>query len=96
MLFAALALTAASAGVAQRPPAAAPAAPVPDARTVLKLVWSTMAAVEHANVTGNYSVLRDLGSAGFQANNSAATLAANFAAIRERRLDLAETLTVAP
>jgi hypothetical protein len=68
----------------------------PDERTSLKLLWSTMAAVDHANRTGNYSVLRDLGTAGFQANNNAATLAGVFAGIRTRNTDLAETLTVTP
>lgn len=55
-----------------------------------------MAAVDHANRTGNYSVLRDLGSAGFQANNNPATLAAIFAALRTQRIDVAETLVVTP
>jgi hypothetical protein len=86
-----------------RPPAqiAAPAtAPpqqmLPDALTVSKLVWSTMAAVDHANATGNYSVLRDLGAPSFQANNNAATLAGVFQAIRNQRLDLSNTLLVTP
>ena len=59
-----------------------------------KLIWSTMAAVDHANRTGNYSVLRDLGTAGFQTNNDAARLATVFATIRA--LDLGEALTVVP
>jgi hypothetical protein len=60
------------------------------------LLWSTLAAIDHANKTGNYSVLRDLGSAGFQANNNAASLAAAFAQLRERRVDLSDTLLLAP
>jgi hypothetical protein len=82
-----------------RPPQAAPApspVPVPDQRTSLKLLWSMMAAVDQANRTGNYSVLRDLGSTGFQTNNNPATLAGVFAGIRGRNVDLADTLTVAP
>ncbi len=81
-----------------RPQAAAPAAQpaVPDSLTVAKLVWSTMAAVDHANATGNYSVLRDLGAPSFQANNNAATLAGVFQAIRDQRLDLSNTLLVTP
>ena len=55
-----------------------------------------MAAVDHANKTGNYSVLRDLGSSGFQANNNAATLAASFAQLRQQRVDLSDTLLLAP
>lgn len=79
-----------------RPPAQRPALPAPDASSSLKLLWSTMAAVDQANKTGNYSVLRDLGSAGFQANNNAANLAGVFAQIRDRRVDLSDTLLVVP
>lgn len=83
---------------APRPPAAAPAQqqPVPDQLTLAKLIWGTMAAVDHANKTGNYSVLRELGSAGFQANNSPAALAAVFARVRQQRIDLADTFLVEP
>ncbi len=88
-------------GHAQTQPRPQPAAPVaqvavPDALTVAKLVWSTMAAVDHANATGNYSVLRDLGAPSFQANNNAANLASIFQAIRNQRLDLSNTLLVTP
>lgn len=81
-----------------RPQVTAPAAqgPVPDALTVAKLVWSTIAAVDHANATGNYSVLRDLGAPGFQSANNAATLGAVFQNIREQRLDLSNALLVTP
>jgi hypothetical protein len=63
---------------------------------VAKLIWTTMAAVDHANLTGNYSVLRDLGAPSFQANNNAAALAAIFQNIRAQRLDLSNTLIVTP
>lgn len=79
---------------ATRPAAATTA--MPDQLTLAKLLWSTMAAVDQANKTGNYSVLRDLGSPGFQTNNSAATLASTFAGIRVDRIDLSDTLLVAP
>ena len=55
-----------------------------------------MAAVDHANTTGNYSVLRDLGAPSFQSNNNAATLAGVFQAIRNSRVDLGNTLLVTP
>ena len=80
---------------APAPAAAAPAA-LPDQLTVAKLVWSTMAAVDHANRTGNYSVLRELGSPGFRSANTPAGLAAIFAAVRQQRLDLSNTLLVEP
>lgn len=69
---------------------------IPDVLLASKLIWSTMAAVDHANLTGNYSVLRDLGSPSFQANNNPATLAGVFASIRNSRLDLSNTLLLAP
>ena len=55
-----------------------------------------MAAVDHANVTGNYSVLRDLGAPSFQANNNAAALASVFQGIRNQRIDLGNVLLVSP
>ncbi len=79
---------------------ARPAAPAqtaaPDALTALKLIWSAMAALDHANQTGNYSVLRDLGAPSFQNSNSAATLAGVFQAIRTQRLDVANALITTP
>lgn len=77
-------------------PAAQQAAPVPDQSALLKLLWSTMAAVDQANKTGNYSVLRDLGSTGFQTNNNAAALGAVFAGIRTQRIDLSDTFLLTP
>lgn len=55
-----------------------------------------MAAVDHANKTGNYSVLRDLGSQAFQAGNNPATLGGSFANMRQQQLDLGDTLAVMP
>jgi hypothetical protein len=76
--------------------AQAPAAGVPDSIVIHKLVWSTMAALDHANQTGNYSVLRDLGAPSFQAANSAATLGGVFTAIRNQNIDLGYTLVTNP
>jgi hypothetical protein len=76
--------------------AAAPGVSIPDQQGIARLVWTTLAAVDHANKTGNYSVLRDLGSPGFQANNTAATLASAFAQIRSQGVDLSDTLLFGP
>jgi len=98
-LFIALAFNAAANAQVQptRTAGPTPIAPAPpDLQTVNKLVWSTMAAVDHGNITGNYSVLRDLGAPGFQANNNAATLAGVFQAVRDQRIDLSNTLLVTP
>jgi len=70
--------------------------PVPGQLELAKLVWSTMAAVDHANKSGNYSVLRDISSTGFQIQNDAAKLAQVFAKIRDSRIDLSNTLLVPP
>jgi hypothetical protein len=78
------------------PTAQAPAPGVPDTLVIHKLLWSTMAALDHANQTGNYSVLRDLGAPSFQASNSAATLGSIFTAIRNQNIDLSYTLVATP
>lgn len=76
---------------AQIPGAAQAGAPVPDPIELNKLLWSTMAAVDHANRSGNYSVLRDLSAPGFQANNDAAKLTGVFAGLRTQNIDLSNT-----
>ena len=100
LVFAALALVfPCQPALAQAPPAAATTtspAPAPDQLTSLKMLWSTMAAVDHANRTGNYSVLRDLGSPAFQTRNNPANLAAIFAGLRAENVDLSATLVVTP
>ncbi len=72
------------------------AVPVPGELELAKLVWSTLAAVDHANQAGNYSVLRDLAAPGFQINNDPAALAQIFASLRASRIDLSNTLLLAP
>lgn len=85
-----------AASQAQTRPVAQAAVAAPDLQTVNKLVWSTIAAVDHGNITGNYSVLRDLGAPAFQANNNAASLAGVFQALRAQRVDLSNTLLLSP
>ncbi|MGB3806482.1 MAG: hypothetical protein WA936_04720 [Erythrobacter sp.] len=60
------------------------------------MIWSTIAAVDHANRSGNYSVLRDLSASGFQINNNPAQLAQVFAGIRGLNVDLGNALLVPP
>jgi hypothetical protein len=98
---AALAALIGSAGVeAQAPRPAAQQAvgqgdPI-DQITVDKLVWSTVVALDQANRTGNYSVLRDLAAPTFQDKNSAATLAGIFEPFRSRHIDLSNVVIVSP
>src|SRR5690606_8462164 len=61
--------------MAQPPPSAQP---VPGSLELAKLIWSTIAAVDHANRSGNYSVLRDISAQGFQINNDPSRLAEIF------------------
>ncbi|WP_194955765.1 hypothetical protein [Tsuneonella amylolytica] len=97
---AALSLAVAAPAQAQQAPGSvqAPVAsfPVPDQLEMSKLIWSTMLLVDHANKSGNYSVLRDMSSQGFQINNDAARLAQIFASLRQSRVDLSNTLVLAP
>jgi len=97
-LAAALAVASPQPARAQQPPPAPAVAnvPLPDRTVQLKLLWGIMAAVDQANRSGNYSVLRDLGTANFQANNNPAALAAAFAPLRAQQMDLADTFLVAP
>ena len=70
--------------------------PVPNELELAKLIWSTMAAVDHANQAGNYSVLRDLSAPAFQVENDAARLARVFESLRSSNVDLSNTMLLAP
>jgi hypothetical protein len=60
------------------------------------LVKNVLTAVNHGNITGNYTVLRDLGSAGFREKNTAAQLATIFRNLREQKVDLSPILILDP
>jgi hypothetical protein len=66
-----------------------------DRNGVLILIRSTILALDQANKTGNYTVLRDLGAPGFQTNN-AARLAEIFATQRRDNLDLSGVVVIDP
>lgn len=68
---------------------------VPQAEVLLVFIRSAMAALDHANKTGNYSVLRELGGPALQANSSA-QLSNLFADLRNNQADLLATLVVTP
>ncbi|HYI39123.1 MAG TPA: hypothetical protein VE053_02265 [Allosphingosinicella sp.] len=95
LLLAALVLTVSTAPAqAQRP--AAVVNSIPDQAGLARMVWSTMAAVDHANKTGNYNVLRGLGSPDFQTANGAPALSRIFASLRESGINLSDTLSIEP
>jgi hypothetical protein len=96
-------------GIGVQPPPDAPAKPtltkaaaakaattVPDNVTLLTLIRGSVLALNQANISGDYSVLRDLGADGFQGANSPAKLSESFAAIRARGLDLAPVAVIDP
>jgi hypothetical protein len=81
--------------VAQQQQQAAPKPANIDRNGVLMLIRSTLLALDQANKTGNYTVLRDLGAPGFQAN-TAARLAEIFAKQRGDKLDLSGVAVIDP
>ena len=76
-------------------PAAAPKSAQIDRNGVLMLVRSTLLALDHANKTGNYTVLRDIGAPGFQ-SNTATRLGEIFAKLRNDNLDLSGVAVIDP
>jgi hypothetical protein len=70
--------------------------PTPSQLELSKLLWSTIAAVDHANLSGNYSVLRDISAQGFQINFNPARLTEIFAGLRGLNIDLSNALLVPP
>jgi len=80
---------------AQAQPAQAPRPAQIDRNGVLILVRSTLLALDHANKSGNYTVLRDLAAPGFQVN-SAARLGEIFAGHRRDGLDLSGVIVIDP
>jgi hypothetical protein len=73
-------------------PSQAPGAPrFPSDQKIAMLIFSSLIALNQANMTGNYSVLREIGAPGFQ-SNSAARIAEAFTDLRQRNLDLSPVL----
>ena len=81
----AAAIVMALAPVAQAHEADAGSAPAPDSQETAQLVWTTLIAVDHANRTGNYSVLRDPAAPSFPDANNPPQTAGIFPTVRERR-----------
>jgi hypothetical protein len=75
-------------------PAAAKPAQI-DRNGVIILIRSTLLALDQANKSGNYTVLRDIGAPGFQ-SNTAARLGEIFAKLRSDNLDLSGVAVIEP
>lgn len=77
-------------------PAADTAGKVPEPARLVTLIRSTVIALNQANLTGNYSVLRDIGAPGFSEANDLVELAAIFNELRRRGLDLSPVAVIDP
>ncbi|UPK00490.1 hypothetical protein IVB05_22270 [Bradyrhizobium sp. 170] len=95
MFVAVMAATAAASHAQAPSPASAPKPAQIDRNGVLILIRSSLLALDQANKTGNYTVLRDLGAPGFQ-SNSAARLGEIFAKLRNDNLDLSGVAVIDP
>ena len=60
------------------------------------LIKNALTAVNHANLTGNYTVLRDLGSDRFRKRNSASDLSITFLDFRQKKIDFSAILALEP
>lgn len=70
--------------------------PTPRQLELSKMLWSTIVAVDHANQSGNYSVLRDISAQGFQIKFNPAQLTELFSGLRRLNVDLSNALLVPP
>ncbi len=89
-ILAGLLLPATPAGAESPPP------PVPDGYQLSMLIYATMTALDQANATGNYTVLRELAAPEFQRINPAQRLSVIFAGYRERHVVLAPVVLYQP
>ncbi len=88
----------------QSAPPGKPAAATPSAQQetkietiqVVTLIKSTILALQHANQTGNYSVLRDLGTPLFRERFDQGKLTAIFFNLRQRNINLNPVLFLPP
>jgi hypothetical protein len=70
--------------------------PVPSDDRLIMMINSYLLALNHANMTGNYTVLREMAAPGFQYANSPEKLAQVFSNLRNRQLDLTPILLFQP
>ena len=73
-----------------------PAAEQPLQTQTQYLIRTTLLALNNANQTGNYTVLRDLAAPSFRERNSAADLAQVFGELRRAKLDLSMAALLMP
>ena len=73
-----------------------PRLPMPSDAVIWMLIESAVIALHQANITGNYSVLHDMGAPAFQNANSPEKLAQIYGPLRARKLDLSPILLFQP
>jgi len=71
-------------------------ASIPDGVALNILIRRTLLTLNDANLSGNYSVLRDLASPDFQKANDSAKLAGVFSKLRSRKIDMAPIVYFTP
>ena len=64
--------------------------------TLTVIIKDAIIALNQANMTGNYSVLRDMGTPVFRENFDQTALAAAFANLRARKIDLSPAYFLSP
>lgn len=69
---------------------------IPEPVGLVVLIRNTLIALNQANQTGNYSVLRDIAAPAFQTANSQAQLAVAFTSLRDQKLDISSVAAVTP
>ncbi len=69
---------------------------VPPREVQVMLIRNCLASVNHASITGNFTVLRDLGSEKFKRKYQASDLSLAFRALREQNIDLSPVLVQYP
>ncbi|MEL7543777.1 MAG: hypothetical protein AAGJ70_08375 [Pseudomonadota bacterium] len=79
-----------------RAPEARTTLDVPDPKQMAMLVHSTVTALDQANKTGNYAVLRSLAAPAFQRHNTPDRLAQIFAQLRGSNVNLAPAVLYDP
>lgn len=83
-------------GTVAKAPAQPAKASVPDDLKLIILIRTTLIALNQADLTGNYSVLRDMAAPGFQQANNAARLGEIFSDLRVRKIDLSPIAVIEP
>lgn len=69
---------------------------IPSDAQIATLIISTLIALNHANYTGNYGVLREIASPNFQAANNSGRLSEIFAELRRRKFDFSPIILMQP